>query len=132
MAIVNRTPDSFYDRGATYAMDSALARVDQVVAEGADMVDVGGVKAAPGDDVDAAEEIRRTVDLVAAIRAAHPTLPISIDTWRASVAREALAAGADVVNDAWGGVDPDLPHVAPRLGARVASPHAGGLPPRTR
>ena len=108
MAIVNRTPDSFYDRGATYAMAAALERVDRVVAEGADMVDVGGVKAAPGEEVDAAEEIRRTVDLVAAIRAAHPTLPISIDTWRASVAREALAAGADVVNDAWGGVDPEL------------------------
>jgi dihydropteroate synthase len=83
MAIVNRTPDSFYDRGATYELAAAVDRVDQVVAEGADMVDVGGVKAAPGEDVDAAEEIRRTVDLVAAIRAAHPTLPISIDTWRA-------------------------------------------------
>jgi dihydropteroate synthase len=51
MAIVNRTPDSFYDRGATYAMGAALARVDQVVADGADMVDVGGVKAAPGEEV---------------------------------------------------------------------------------
>ncbi|MDP9406914.1 MAG: dihydropteroate synthase, partial [Actinomycetota bacterium] len=63
MAIVNRTPDSFYDRGATFDLAAALERVDRVVAEGADMVDVGGVKAAPGDDVDAAEEIRRTVDL---------------------------------------------------------------------
>jgi dihydropteroate synthase len=132
MAIVNRTPDSFYDRGATYAMGAALARVDQVVAEGADMVDVGGVKAAPGDDVDPAEEIRRTVDLVAAVREAHPGLPISIDTWRASVAREALAAGADVVNDAWGGVDPALPHVAAEFGAGLVCTHAGGLPPRTR
>jgi dihydropteroate synthase len=132
MAIVNRTPDSFYDRGATYAMGAALERVDQVVAEGADMVDVGGVKAAPGEDVDPAEEIRRTVDLVAAIRAAHPTLPISIDTWRASVAREALAAGADVVNDAWGGVDPQLAGVAAEAGAGIVCTHAGGLPPRTR
>src|SRR3954451_23005390 len=113
-------------------MDAAVARVDQVVAEGADMVDVGGVKAAPGDDVDAAEEIRRTVDLVAAIRAAHPTLPISIDTWRAAVAREVLAAGADVVNDAWGGVDPDLAVVAAEAGAGIVCPHAGGLPPRPR
>jgi dihydropteroate synthase len=132
MAIVNRTPDSFYDRGATYAMGAALERVDRVVAEGADMVDVGGVKAAPGEDVDAAEEIRRTVDLVAAIRAAHPQLPISIDTWRASVAREALAAGADVVNDAWGGVDPSLAAVAADAGAGIVCTHAGGLPPRTR
>jgi dihydropteroate synthase len=132
MAIVNRTPDSFYDRGATYELSSALDRVALVVAEGADMVDVGGVKAAPGEDVDAAEEIRRTVDLVAAIRAAHPALPISIDTWRASVAREALAAGADVVNDAWGGVDPELAAVAAAAGAGIVCTHAGGLPPRTR
>ncbi len=132
MAIVNRTPDSFYDRGATYGMAAALERVDRVVAEGADMVDVGGVKAAPGEEVDAGEEIRRTVDLVAGIRAAHPTLPISIDTWRAEVAKEALAAGADVVNDAWGGVDPELAEVAAAAGAGIVCTHAGGLPPRTR
>ncbi|MCU1604604.1 MAG: folP [Modestobacter sp.] len=132
MAIVNRTPDSFYDRGATYELDAAVARVGQVVAEGADMVDVGGVKAAPGEYVSPAEEIRRTVDLVAAIRDAHPQLPISIDTWRAEVAREALAAGADVVNDAWGGVDPELAVVAAAAGAGIVCTHAGGLPPRTR
>jgi dihydropteroate synthase len=132
MAIVNRTPDSFYDRGATFELAAAVERVDRVVAEGADLVDVGGVKAAPGEDVDAAEEIRRTVDLVAAIRAAHPALPISIDTWRAEVAREALAAGADVINDAWGGVDPALPSVAAEAGAGLVCTHAGGLPPRTR
>jgi dihydropteroate synthase len=132
MAIVNRTPDSFYDRGATFELGAAVERADQVVAEGADMVDVGGVKAAPGEEVDAAEEIRRTVDLVAAIRAAHPLLPISIDTWRASVAREALAAGADVINDAWGGVDPVLPAVAAEARAGLVCTHAGGLPPRTR
>ncbi|WP_344690058.1 dihydropteroate synthase [Blastococcus jejuensis] len=132
MAIVNRTPDSFYDRGATYELAAAVDRVDRVVSEGADMVDVGGVKAAPGDEVSPAEEVRRTVDLVAAIRAAHPTLPISIDTWRASVAREALAAGADVINDAWGGVDPELAEVAAAAGAGLVCTHAGGLPPRTR
>ncbi|MCV2490602.1 dihydropteroate synthase [Geodermatophilus sp. YIM 151500] len=132
MAIVNRTPDSFFDRGATYELTAALERVDQVVDEGADMVDVGGVKAAPGEEVDAAEEIRRTVDLVAAIRSAHPTLPISIDTWRSAVAKEALAAGADVVNDAWGGVDPSLAGVAAEAGAGIVCTHAGGLPPRTR
>ncbi|MGY1719912.1 dihydropteroate synthase [Blastococcus sp. SYSU DS0552] len=132
MAIVNRTPDSFYDRGATYELAAAVERVDRVVAEGADMVDVGGVKAAPGEEVSPAEEVRRTVDLVAAIRAAHPALPISIDTWRAEVAREALAAGADVVNDAWGGVDPGLAAVAAEAGAGIVCTHAGGLPPRTR
>ena len=132
MAIVNRTPDSFYDRGATFDLGAAVERVDRVVADGADMVDVGGVKAAPGDDVDAVEEIRRTVDLIAAVRAAHPALPISIDTWRAEVAREALAAGADVVNDAWGGVEPELAGVAAAAGAGIVCTHAGGLPPRTR
>jgi dihydropteroate synthase len=132
MAIVNRTPDSFFDRGATYELAAAVERVDRAVAEGADMVDVGGVKAAPGEEVGAAEEIRRTVDLVAAIRVAHPTLPISIDTWRAEVAREALAAGADVVNDAWGGVEPELAEVAAEAGAGIVCTHAGGLPPRTR
>ncbi len=132
MAIVNRTPDSFYDRGATYSLAAAVERVDQVVAEGADMVDIGGVKAAPGEEVTPAEEIRRTVDLVAAVREAHPQLPISIDTWRAEVAREVLAAGADVVNDAWGGVDPELAGVAAAAGAGMVCTHAGGLPPRTR
>ncbi|MGY2066896.1 dihydropteroate synthase [Blastococcus sp. SYSU DS0619] len=132
MAIVNRTPDSFYDRGATFELAAAVERVDRVVAEGADMVDVGGVKAAPGEEVSPAEEVRRTVDLVAAIRAAHPALPISIDTWRAEVAREVLAAGADIVNDAWGGVDPSLAEVAAEAGAGLVCTHAGGLPPRTR
>jgi dihydropteroate synthase len=132
MAIVNRTPDSFFDRGATYGLDAALDRVDRVVADGADMVDIGGVKAGPGDEVDATEEIRRTVDLIAAIRAAHPTLPISIDTWRAEVAREALAAGADIVNDVWGGVDPALAAVAAEADAGLVCTHAGGLAPRTR
>jgi dihydropteroate synthase len=132
MAIVNRTPDSFYDRGATFELAAAVDRVDRVLAEGADMVDVGGVKAAPGEEVPIAEEIRRTADLIAAIRAAHPTLPISVDTWRAPVAREALAAGADIVNDAWGGVDPELPAVVAAAGAGLVCTHAGGLPPRTR
>jgi dihydropteroate synthase len=131
MAIVNRTPDSFYDRGATFAMGAALERVDTVVAEGADMIDVGGVKAAAGEEVPVAEEIRRTVPLIAAIREAHPTLPISVDTFRADVAREALAAGADVVNDAWGGVDPLLAAVAAEAGAGLVCTHAGGRPPRS-
>ena len=63
MAIVNRTPDSFYDRGATYAEEAALAAVDRAVDEGAGIVDIGGVKAGPGAEVDAAEEIRRTASL---------------------------------------------------------------------
>ncbi|MGA9100532.1 MAG: dihydropteroate synthase, partial [Aeromicrobium sp.] len=85
MAIVNRTPDSFYDKGATYAFDVALERVHEVVAQGAAIVDIGGVKAAPGDEVSVDEEIDRTVRFVAAVRAAHPELIISVDTWRHEV-----------------------------------------------
>jgi dihydropteroate synthase len=132
MAIVNRTPDSFFDRGRTYVLDAALDRVDQVVAEGADVVDVGGVKAGPGDDVDAAEELRRTADLVAAVRARHPGVVISVDTWRSEVAEVVCGLGCDLVNDVWGGHDPRLAEVAARHGVGLVCTHAGGLEPRTR
>jgi dihydropteroate synthase len=132
MAIVNRTPDSFYDRGATWAEDAAMVRVAEVVAAGADIVDIGGVPAAPGQAVDAAEEIRRTVPFVAAVRAAFPDVVISVDTWRHEVARAACAAGADLINDSWGGWDDALPAVAAEFGAGLVCSHAGGLPPRTR
>jgi dihydropteroate synthase len=132
MAIVNRTPDSFYDRGATYAFGKALERVAEVVAAGAEIVDIGGVKAAPGDEVDAAEEIRRTVDFVARVRAEFPDVIISVDTWRHEVAREVCAAGADVLNDAWGGYDPRLAEVAAEFDAALVCTHAGGVQPRTR
>ena len=132
MAIVNRTPDSFFDRGATYAEDAALERVDEVVDAGAEIVDIGGVKAAPGDEVDVAEEVRRTADFVARVRGRHPGLVISVDTWRAEVGREVCQAGADLLNDAWGGVDPRLSDVAAEFDAALVCAHAGGLPPRTR
>lgn len=131
MAIINRTPDSFYDRGATYALDAALDRVDQAVAEGADIVDIGGVKAGYGDAVGVDEEIARTVDLVAATRRRHPDLVISIDTYRAPVAEAACTAGAHLVNDTWAGSDPELAVVAARHGAGLVCSHTGGLPPRT-
>ena len=132
MAIVNRTPDSFYDRGATYAFDVALDRVAEVVAAGAEIVDIGGVKAAPGDDVDAAEEIRRTVDFVAEVRSRYPDLVISVDTWRHEVGRAVCEAGADVLNDAWGGHDPELAAVAAEFDVALVCTHAGGAEPRTR
>ena len=131
MAIVNRTRDSFYDRGATWDEERALDRVRQVVDEGADLVDIGGVKAGPGEDVDAAEEIRRTVGFVARVREEFPDLVVSVDTWRAEVAREVCAAGADLLNDAWGGHDPDLAVVAAEHDAAVVCAHTGGLAPRT-
>jgi dihydropteroate synthase len=132
MAIVNRTPDSFFDSGATFAADAALRAVERAVAEGADIVDIGGVKAGPGDTVDVAEEIRRTVDTIAAVRSEFPTVVISIDTWRPPVAAEAVAAGADLINDTWAGAEPDLAAVAAATGAGLVCSHAGGLLPRTR
>ncbi len=132
MAIVNRTPDSFYDRGATFAADKALTAVDRAAAEGAAIVDVGGVKAGPGDEVTPAEEIRRTVGLIAEIKQRHPGLVVSIDTWRAEVAAEAVAAGADLINDTWAGADPARAAVAAAPGAGLVCSHAGGLTPRTR
>lgn len=132
MAIVNRTPDSFYDRGATFGDSAALAAVDRAVGEGADLVDIGGVKAGPGETVDAAEEARRVVPFVAAIRAKYPDLLISVDTWRAEVARAAVAEGADLINDTWAGADPELVPVAAATGAGIVCSHTGGAIPRTR
>jgi dihydropteroate synthase len=130
MAIVNRTPDSFFDQGATYATDAALKAVDQAVADGADIVDIGGVKAGPGPDVDTAEEIRRVADFVRLVRTAHPSLVISVDTWRAEVGRVVADAGADLLNDAWGGHEPGLAEVAAAAGIGLVCSHSGGLPPR--
>ena len=132
MAIVNRTPDSFYDKGATFTDDAALAAVDRAVAEGADIVDIGGVKAGPGAEVDAAEEIRRVAPFVAAVRRRHPDIVISVDTWRAEVARVCLDEGADVVNDAWGGVDERIFEAAAAADAAIVCTHAGHVEPRTR
>jgi dihydropteroate synthase len=131
MAIVNRTPDSFFDQGATYDVEPALQRVDQAVAEGADIVDIGGVKAGAGPEVDEAEEIRRVGEFVATVRKRHPSLVISVDTWRASVGRVVVDAGADLLNDAWAGHDPQLAVVAAQTGAGLVCSHTGGLPPRT-
>ena len=132
MAIVNRTPDSFYQPGVTWDQAAAMDRVHAVVADGADIVDVGGVPARPGDEVGVREEVRRTVPFIAAIREAYPDLVISVDTWRHEVGREACAAGADLLNDSWGGWDTRLAEVAAEFGAGVVCSHAGHLPPRTR
>ncbi|MFI0370085.1 dihydropteroate synthase [Actinomadura sp. 1N219] len=132
MAVVNRTPDSFFDKGATYGFDAALAAVDRAVAEGADIVDIGGVKAGPGEDVGVAEELRRVVGLVAAVRARHPGVVISVDTWRAEVGEAVARAGADLLNDTWGGPDRRLAEVAADHGIGLVCAHAGALAPRTR
>jgi dihydropteroate synthase len=132
MAIVNRTPDSFYDKGATWAEDKALDRVAEVVDQGAEIVDIGGIKAAPGAEIDVEEEKRRVVEFVARVRSSYPSLVISVDTWRAEVGRAVCEAGADVLNDAWGGADPELVDVAAEFDAALVCTHTGGVEVRTR
>jgi dihydropteroate synthase len=132
MAIVNRTPDSFYDRGATFTDSAAQQAIQRVVAEGADIVDIGGVRAgADGDEVTAEEEIRRVVPIVEWTRARFPDLVISVDTWRHEVGRQVCEAGADLLNDTWAGADPKLVEIAAEFGTGYICSHTGGLPPRT-
>lgn len=122
MGILNRTTDSFFDRGAYFDLDELLRLADRHIAEGADLLDVGGVKAGPGPEVDEAEELDRVVPTVAAL-AARFDVPISVDTWRAVVAGEAFAAGAVVGNDISGFADPDYLTVAAKAGASVIATH---------
>jgi len=131
LAVINRTPDSFYDAGRYLDDEVALSAVTHAVAGGADAVDVGGVKAGPGPEVSAAEELKRVVPFIAAIREAYPDLVISVDTWRAGVADAACDAGADLINDAWAGHDPELVAVAAAHRAGYLCAHTGGHPPRT-
>lgn len=99
MGILNTTPDSFSDGGRFYTPDEALAQAEQLIAAGADIIDVGGESTRPyAAPVSAAEELQRTIPVIKAIRARHQ-LPISIDTTKAEVARQAIAAGATIIND---------------------------------
>lgn len=132
MAIVNRTPDSFYDNGATFDLDPALRRCDEVIAAGASIVDIGGVKAGPGKAVGAAEEIDRVVPTIEKVHERHPDVLISVDTWRSEVAEAAIAAGAGLVNDTWAGWDPELIEVAGHHRVGYVCSHTGGITPRTR
>ena len=132
MAIVNRTPDSFYDKGSTFADEPAMAAVEKAVTAGARIIDIGGVKAGPGDEVNTREELRRVIPFIAAVRERWPDVVLSVDTWRAEVGAAACEAGADLLNDAWGGVDPDLATVAAQFDVGIVCTHAGGVEPRTR
>jgi dihydropteroate synthase len=132
MAVINRTPDSFFDRGATAGFAAALDAASRAVADGADIVDIGGVKAGPGKEVTSAAEIDRVAGLVTAVRERHPDIVISVDTWRSEVGEVVAQAGADLLNDAWGGADPRLAEVAAEYGTGLVCSHADGLPPRTR
>lgn len=100
--IINITPDSFSDGGKYYAVDAALRRAEELALEGAGMLDIGGESTRPGSSyVEIEEEIRRVIPVIEAIKSRFD-LPLSIDTWKAEVAKEALEAGADIVNDITG------------------------------
>jgi dihydropteroate synthase len=122
MGILNRTRDSFYEPAATFDLDSLFTRAEQLVRDGADLLDIGGVKAGPGDDVSEAEELDRVV-LVVKELVTRFDLPISIDTWRASVAQACFGEGASVGNDISGFADPNYLTVAAQAGATVVATH---------
>ena len=130
MGILNRTTDSFFDKGAFYEMDRFLERAEQLVADGADILDVGGVKAGPGPEVTEAEELERVTPAVEALKRRFD-VPISADTWRASVAKAAYEVGAVVGNDISGFADPDYLAVAADAKATVVATHIR-LRPRER
>lgn len=126
MGILNRTPDSFYDRGAYWGsgrdLDGFLRRAERLVAEGADLLDVGGVKAGPGPEVTEAEELDR---VVGAIDCLHQRfgVPLSVDTWRSSVAAASYEVGAVMGNDISGFADPAYLTAAAAAGATVVATH---------
>ena len=130
MGILNRTPDSFYDQGATFALDLTLRRAEALVNEGADILDVGGVKAGPGPAVSEEEELERVLPAVEAL-VARFDVPVSADTWNAHVLAAACAAGAVMGNDISGFADPDYLPTAVRVGVSVVATHIR-LAPRVR
>lgn len=127
MAVVNRTPDSFFDRGRTFALDRAVAACFEAVAQGADWVDIGGAPFAPGAPIPVAEEVERVVPVVRELRAGSEVV-ISVDTFHAGVAREAIEAGATVINDTTGLSDPELAGVVADSDATLVLTHSLASP----
>jgi dihydropteroate synthase len=129
MGIVNRTPDSFYDQGATFALDRAVEAALAAAAAGADLVDIGGVPFGRGPVVTLGEELERVVPVVAAIRAASDVV-VSVDTFSAEVARQSIAAGAGVINDTSGLFDPHMAATVAASDATLVITHSMS-PPRS-
>nr|WP_308494006.1 dihydropteroate synthase [Microbacterium protaetiae] len=125
MAIVNRTPDSFYDHGTTFSLDAAVASGVAAFDAGADLVDVGGVKFAPGEPLPVEDEIERVVPVV---RALARIGPVSVDTFHAEVARAAIEAGAAVINDTTGVHDPAIAEVVADSEATLVVAHSLAAP----
>lgn len=129
MAIVNRTRDSFFDEGRTWGLEAAVAAGLEAGRNGADLIDVGGVKFAPGDPLPAAEETDRVVPVIAALRRELPAhVLLSVDTFHASVARAAIDAGADLINDTTGLSDPAMAETVARTGASLVITHSAARP----
>ena len=128
MAIVNRTPDSFYDRGATFALDEAVKAARRAIVDGADWIDIGGAKFAPGPSIPIEEEIDRVVPVIEALRGSG--VIISVDTFHPAVARASLVAGAHVINDTTGVHDPAMADVVADSDATLVITHSLA-PPRT-
>lgn len=129
LGILNVTPDSFSDGGTFLAPGAALAHAEQMVAEGADMLDIGGESTRPqgAKAVSAAEESQRVLPVIEQVRARFPDLPVSVDTVKADVAEAALAAGADIVNDVSGlRLDKRMADVCAKSGAGVIVMHSRG------
>jgi dihydropteroate synthase len=130
MGIINRDPDSFY-AGSRFTDNTALLRqAEKMITEGADWLDIGGQSTRPGaTSIGEAEELRRVVNAIDLLHREWPGLPLSVDTWRAQVAREAVAAGAAIVNDISGGLlDPDMLLTVGRLGVPYICMHMKGTP----
>jgi dihydropteroate synthase len=123
MAIVNRTPDSFYDRGSTFGLDKAVAAALGAVADGADMVDIGGAPFAPGPAISVKAEIARVVPVIAAVRAASDVV-ISVDTFQPEVAWASVEVGADLINDTTGLRNPEMVGVLTGSSAGVVITHS--------
>ncbi len=122
MGILNRTPDSFYDQGDYFAFDKFLARAELLVTDGADLLDVGGVKAGPGPEVEEQEELERVVPAIEAL-VERFDVPISVDTWNPVVLDAALSAGAVVGNDISGFAHPDYLPICAKHQASVVATH---------
>ncbi|WP_263311892.1 dihydropteroate synthase [Brachybacterium atlanticum] len=131
MGIVNRTQDSFFDEGRTWELEQAVSAGLRAAEEGADIVDVGGVKFAPGDPLDPAEEAARVVPVIEQLRRELPgEVLLSVDTFHASVARAALGVGADLINDTTGLSDPRMADEVARAGASLVLTHSVAEPRR--
>lgn len=128
MAIVNRTPDSFYDKGATFALDQAVETALKAADDGADWVDIGGIPFSPDTpEISRQEELDRVLPVVEAL-AARSDVVISVDTFRPEVARRCVAAGASVINDTYGLRDPAMAEAVAQTGATVVIAHALAAP----